>query len=141
MLFTARHRHGAYPLAPESMVPSVVKWGAAVVVAAVLLYFIGSWVLHVFGIGSPVRRMPTTLTVEGRGSVNVFLEDEDMQRAQDGMKLFPGERITTGSNSHATLAFFDGTVVRLDQQSDLTIGESARGAKESTLTLQLDRKS
>ena len=137
MLFTARHRHGAYPLAPESMVPSVVKWGAAVAVAAVLLYFIGSWVLHVFGIGNPVRRMPTTLTVEGRGSVNVFLEDEDMQRAQDGMKLFPGERITTGSNSHATLAFFDGTVVRLDQQSDLTIGESARGAKESTLTLQL----
>ncbi|MBI3331490.1 FecR domain-containing protein [Candidatus Peregrinibacteria bacterium] len=137
MLFTARHRRGAYPLAPESVVPSVVKWGAAVLVAVLLLYIVGTWVLRLFGVGNPVQRMPTALTVEGRGSVNVFLADEEMQRAQDGMKLFPGERITTGSNSHATLTFFDGTVVRLDQQTDLTVGENARGAKESLLTLEL----
>ncbi len=137
MLFTSRHRRGAYPLAESSVRWALILRIAASVAALILLYILAKTVLAYFGVGNDIRRLAVTLNVEGRGTVNVYLEGGELQRAQDGMKLYAGDRVTTGSSTHATLSFFDGSVARLDQQVDLTIEESALGTKRSELSLEL----
>src|SRR3989338_5416104 len=137
MLFHSRNRRGSYPLAASSAYPVILKWIVAGCLALLVLYIVGSFVLRVFGVGNSIRHEKVTLYVEGRDAVNVYLEGGDMQRAQDGMKLYPCDRVTTGSNTHATLVFFDGSMVRLDQKTDLTVAESALGAKQSELELEL----
>ncbi|OGJ56627.1 hypothetical protein A3D88_02505 [Candidatus Peribacteria bacterium RIFCSPHIGHO2_02_FULL_52_16] len=139
MLFHARHRRGTYPLAATSAYPVLLKWVLAAVLALIVLYVVGSFVLRVFGVGNPIRHEKVTLHVEGRDAVSVSLDGGDIQRAQDGMKLYPGDRVTTGANTHATLLFFDGSMVRLDQKTDLTVAKSAFGSRQSELELELQQ--
>lgn len=138
MLFVSRHRRGAYPLAESRFSWALVLRIAATVAALLLLYILGKTVLAYFGVGNDIRRLAATLHVEGRGTVNVYLEGGELQRAQDNMKLYAGDRVTTGQSSNATLSFFDGSMVRLDQQADVTIEESALGTKRSELALALE---
>src|SRR3989338_9254767 len=139
MLFHSRHSRGSYPLAASSAYPVILKWIVAGVLALLVLYVVGSLVFRVFGVGNAIRQEKVTLHVEGRDAVNVYLDGAEMQRAQDGMKLYPGDRVTTGSNTHATLVFFDGSMVRLDEKTDLTVAESALGVKTSELELELQQ--
>ena len=62
-----------------------------------------------------------------------------MQQADDRLKLLPDDRIVTNAGGRALLTFFDGTMVRMDEQSEITIDESSLGTKESSLSLTLAR--
>ncbi|HLD71751.1 MAG TPA: FecR domain-containing protein [Candidatus Peribacteraceae bacterium] len=138
MLFHSRHRRGSYALAPESPFPQIIRWALLGLALLIFVYLAGSFFLRLFGVGNAIRHTATSLSLEGRGTVNVYLEGGELQRAQDGMKLYPGDRLTTGKASNATLRFFDGTIVRLDEQSDMTVSESAQGEKISEITLALE---
>src|SRR3989338_4697716 len=138
MLFHSRHRRGSYALAPESPVPQIFRLALLGPGLLIFVYLAGSFFLRLFGVGNAIHHTATALSLEGRGTVNVYLEGGELQRAQDGMKLYPGDRLTTGKGSNATLRFFDGTIVRRDEQSDLSITESAEGERESELTLALE---
>lgn len=132
-----RYRRGAYPLAQESSVPRILKQIAALAIALLLLYWIGSWVLRLFGVGNPVERSPAVLYTEGRGVVTVSLQKAEAQPAENGMTLFPADSLSTGPGAHAAIHLFDGAWVRADQRSDVTLEESAHGAKQSTESLSL----
>src|SRR3989344_1442798 len=112
MLFHSRHRRGSYAPAPESPFPQIIRWALLALALLIFAYLAGSFFLRLFGVGNAIRHTATALSLEGRGTVNVYLEGGELQRAQDGMKLYPGDRLTTGKASNATLRFFDGTIVR-----------------------------
>jgi hypothetical protein len=55
------------------------------------------------------------------------------------LKLWPEDRVVSNAGGHALLTFFDGTLVRLDEQSEITIDESSKGTKESSVSATLAR--
>lgn len=134
-----RQRHGPYALATPSPLPSILRTVILIVVIGVALLFIGSWILHLFGAGNQLQRSAALLIVEGRGPVNVSLEGGAVQRAEDTLKLYAGDRIATGNGGHASLTLFDGTRVRLDEETDLLLAENAHGTTDSSIELELAR--
>ncbi len=137
MLVNYRHRRGMYYPAPEKSVRlrRFIFWG---IVLLLVLYFIVSPILRVFGWGSSGQKLPVTLRVEDAGIVSVVLEGGKSQRAEDQMKLFPKEKVSTGPTGNAALLFFDSSVARLDGNTDTSITESV-GGKSSSIGLALDR--
>ncbi len=132
-----RQRRGPYAMAAPSVFPSILRSLILLGVALLLLYFVGKWVLWIFGVGGDIQRNSVMMSVENRSTVSVSLEGGLMQRAEGSIKLYEDDRVTTGGNGHALLTFFDGTTARLDVQSDVTIGDSTRGSEESSLALNV----
>lgn len=124
-------------MAAPSVVPSIIRSLILLFLVGLVLYFIAKWIIWLFGGGNAVQHNPVMLQVEGRGTVNVSLEGGLLQRAEDTIKLYPGDRVTTGGNGHAIMDFFDGGRARIDVQSDLTVTQSVLGTDASQLTLQL----
>jgi hypothetical protein len=106
-------------------------------VLATVLFLAGRGVLRWAGIGNDAERTATVLTTEENGSVTVRIEGGESVRAETGLKMYPGETVTTGHSAHAVLSFFDGSTARLDEQSEVEIVESAKGTDASTLTVRV----
>ena len=70
--------------------------------------------------------------------MRVSLEDEDWKRTEQELKLYPRDRITTGTNAHAVLRFFDGTFARMDENTNVKIIESDKGEEKSEISLLLE---
>ena len=140
-MLPTRHRRGPYALAQPSVVPGMLRTAVLVLILVVALFFIGRWILRLFGAGSASARTPVLLIAEGRGPVNVSLEGGAVQRVDDSLKLYDGDRVSTGNAGHAQLLFFDGTRLRLDEQSDVTLDTSEKGTEESTIDVTLTRGS
>ena len=134
-----RQRRGPYALAAPSVLPSVIRSVLLLGIVLLVLFFVGRWILGLFGGNDHLRRDATLLTVEDRGTVNVSLEGGLMQRAEDRLKLYPDDRVTTGSNSHAQLTMLDSTRIRLDANSDITLNENTRGEESSQTDVTLTR--
>jgi len=126
-------------MAAPSVLPSVIRSLVLLALVACLLYFIAQWVLWLFGGGGNTQRSAVMLAVEDRGTVNVSLEGGLMQRAEESLKLYAGDRVATGGNGNAMLTFFDGSAMRIDVQSDIAIEQSARGEETSELELVLTK--
>ena len=133
-----RHRHGPYYLANSQSRWEKLKPIFAFLIVGAVLFFIGSWFIEKFDLGRSVKYAAVTLTPEERGIVRVSLEDEEWKRTEQELKLYPGDRITTGTNANASLRFFDGTFVRLDEQSNVKIIESDKREEGSKITLHLE---
>lgn len=136
-----RHRTGPYPLAqsrnPLSAVAPIV--GAAI--ALLLLIWAGRALLSTLHIGNAVQRTAVMLLGDDRGSVSVSLSGEDPRITDGELKLYPDDSVATDRGSPATLAFFDGSNLRIDRGSALTIEESVLGAVESAFAVSLNRGS
>lgn len=141
MFFRRRQRRGPYALAAASILPSFVRTVVLVMVVGGMLFLIGSWVLKLFGAGNQIARASVLLIVEERGPVNVSIEGGAVQRAEDTLKLYAGDRVSTGGGANATLFFFDGSRARLGPQTDVELVDSARGTKESTVEFTVERGS
>lgn len=109
--------------------------GLLIVVA--LVYLVGSWFIGLFGYGQN-HSMAIALTPEERGIVRVSIENDEWKRADQSLKLYPEDRVTTGANANATLAFFDGTYMRLGEDTTIRIVESDLNDDESQLSAQLE---
>lgn len=105
-------------------------------VALWLGYTLISNVLHAFGVGNATERTAAVMTIE-RGVVNVSLDNATPQRAESGMKVYAGDRVTVTAGGRATLTAFDGTRIRLDENSDVVVKESTRGQESSVLRFTL----
>lgn len=138
MLTRYRHRRGPYALAEPSPVRVVVRKLIAWIIIAAIFYFLVKWALALMGVGNHIDRKSVQLDVENRSNVTVSLEGGLMQRADKRLKLLPEDTIVSNGGGHALLTFFDGTVVRMDEQSQLTVDESSFGSKESEVALTLD---
>lgn len=128
-----RYRRGPYAIAHPSPVPALIRRVVVLLVLIMAVFFGGRWIMRAMGIGNQIQRAAVTLDVEGRSTVNVAIEGGLMQRAEDNLKLYPGDKVVTAHNSHATLLYFDGTRVRLDAQTEVTVTESARGTRTSDI--------
>ncbi len=141
MLHRYRQRSGPYSLAEPSPLWGMLRRVLLLLAAALVLFFLVRSVFGMLGIGNRVERRQAVLTVENRSNVTVSLEGGLMQRADDRLPLYAGDRVVTGGNGHAQLAFFDGTSVRLDEQSEVEVDETYSGSTESAIGLSLNRGS
>lgn len=136
-----RQRRGPYALAAPNPVPSFVKSGIFLLIVALVLFFVGRGILHLFGISVSEARTPVTLSVESHSAVDVSLEGGAMQRADDSLKLYAGDKVSVGTNAHARLAFFDGTWVRTDAATDLSIQSSTDATGKAAIAIALSKGS
>ncbi len=71
------------------------------------------------------KRMPTLLSIRsGNENVQVSLQGGAWQHGEIGLKLYSGDAISTKGNGDALLTFFDGSRLRLDQNTDVLIDRS-----------------
>lgn len=139
MLPRYRHRRGPYALAEPSPSRRMVRRLIALAVVALLLYMVARWLLGALGIGNHLERKAVQLDVENGSNVTVSLEGGLMQRPDGRLKLWPGDRVVSNAGGNAMLAFFDGTILRLDEQSEITIDDSSKGTDDSVIGVTLAR--
>lgn len=131
------HRRRRYG---DSPTPATKKLSSKAVSAAVLLVlvvFLGSKTLSFFGVGNAIRATAAMLEVEGSGIVNVSVDGGPLKRAENDLKLYAGDTVVSSPRNYATLSFFDGTVVRIDESTQIDIVESMQGEEKSTLKTEL----
>lgn len=139
MLTRYRHRRGPYALAEPSPLPGILRRVVALAIVLLAGYYGVRWTLSAMGVGNSVERRTVVMQVEGNSNVTVSLEDALMQRADGELKLWPGDRVVANANGHALLRFFDGSVVRMDEQSEVRIDESEQGTATSSIGATLVR--
>ncbi len=135
MLRRYRHRRRSYAVAASTERTGLVRKIVWYAIFLVILYWIGSTVVGWFG-GGAVQSRSLTLTVEEGSRVNASFDGGLLQPAETGVKLHPGDRVVTAAGT-AMLDLFDGSRLRLDDQSDLTIRASEEGEEDSAYDLQL----
>lgn len=103
----------------------------------VALFLLATRILSWFGVGNRVLQHAVVLSLEGQGTVSVSIEGESLKRAENQLKLYPGDSVQTSGKAQAILSFFDGTSVRLNEHTNILISESAKGDKLSNFKIQL----
>ena len=74
---------------------------------------------------SPVgKNASVLLTVRESSSVQFSLQGQDWQTAVTNVKLYPGDKVMTKVGGDATLTFFDGTRIRLDEATEISVEDS-----------------
>jgi hypothetical protein len=139
MLPRYRHRRGPYALAEPSPARGIVRRLVVLAIILLALYFVGKWTLGALGIGNSLERKAVQLDVEARSNVTVSLEGGLMQRPDGRLKLWPEDRVVSNAGGNALLTFFDGTIIRIDEQSEIAISESSKGSKESEIGAHMTR--
>ncbi|MEK7137326.1 MAG: hypothetical protein AAB853_03505 [Patescibacteria group bacterium] len=136
MLQSRRRRHGSYQLAAVNAGERHIGWIGIVIIVALVLW--GTVTLYrAFAPRISGERQATILTVHGE-DVRVVIGGEDEQRAESGLRLYDGAKVTTVSDA-ASLQFFDDTMVTLGEGSVLTLEEIIEGEEMSSLAFRLDR--
>jgi hypothetical protein len=91
--------------------------------AAVLRYFDQS-------IG---RKTSAELEIRSQDGVQVSLQAGDFQAAEPGLKIYAGDAVATRSAGDVIVRFFDGTRIRLDQNTDVKILQSDKQSTDNSL--------
>jgi hypothetical protein len=125
-------------MAAPSVMPSVIRSIVLLILLGLLLYGTGKAVLWLFG-GNGNGQTPAQLTVEQGGTVNVSVDDGLLQRVEDTMKIYEGDRIVTSASAFAQIRFFDGSAARIDAQSDLRLTASDNDEEEPVWTLTTEK--
>lgn len=128
-----RRRSAADAKRRKALIRKAVAWG---LLAIVVLHF-GKKTLEFFGVGNAVRNSAAVLQIEDLGVVNVSVEGGPLRRAENELKLYAGDTVVTSPKNFASLVFFDGTSVRLDESTQINITESERGQKRSKIIVEL----
>ncbi len=142
MLHIGRHRRRrtSYAVATEDRPRTILRLVVGIVVL-IAVWYVGKGALSLFS-GSSEERSAVMVRAEGREDVEVSLQGEDALRAENGLKLYPGDSAFTRDGSFAVISFFDGTLLRLDEETELTIEESdyrPEGVSMIALTLEKGR--
>lgn len=106
-----------------------------------IIWYIGGKILPYF-FSSIGKNASVLLTVKEGGSVQFSLQGQSWQAAVSNVKLYPGDKVMTKSGGDASLTFFDGTRIRLDEGSEISVEESDRqseGTSTESVTLQSGR--
>jgi len=113
------------------------------VIAILITWYLATRVFALFdhAVG---HRSPTILSIRpGTEGYQVSLQSGQWQNAENNLKLYPGDSVAAHGNADLVLSFFDGTRLRLDQGSELTIDQSdsygQNGDSRIDLTLKAGR--
>ncbi len=118
-----RHRRRQYLVGSNDRKPTVLVRAVMVGVILIVVWYVASSLLGMLD-HSIGRKTAAVLTVRSTDNVQVSLQGEEWQRAETNLKLYAGDAVATRGAGDATLQFFDGTKIRLDQASDLRIATS-----------------
>lgn len=132
-----RHRRRLQHRRNKPAVPAGMRRLVSAGLVLGVIVYAGSVALDFFGVGNAIRRTATTLTIDNQGVVNVSVEGGPLKRADQDLKLYPGDTIVSSPRNYATLTFFDGTSLRLDESTQVSIDESYRGDEESKITTSI----
>lgn len=131
-----RHRRGPYALAAPSIWPSILRKVLAWVVILFIVWKAGAYVVRWVS-GGGGEKVAAQLVIEQGGTVNVGLDGGLMQRAVSGLPMHEGDKISTSAGGHAQLTFFDGTRIRLDEQTELTLDRNRKSDDEGTVHVNI----
>ncbi len=123
MLRSRRHRRQAFGSSeprPRYVLRLII--GALVLL---IIWYLGNRVFSLFD-DSVGRGAGAVLAMEQPNSdlVQVSLQKGDLQRAENNLKVYPGDGIVARPGGHAMLAFFDGSRIRLDQSTEVHVDRS-----------------
>ncbi len=128
-----RRRYGAEPKKNVHLRKAIV-YGTLVVVVLLL----GDKTLDFFGVGNAIRRTAAVLNVEDQGIVNVSVDKGPLKRAENDLKLYAGDTVVSSPRNFATVSFYDGSSIRLDESTQIRLAESYKGQETSKLTVELE---
>ncbi len=104
----------------------------------ILLFIVAMKTLAYFGVGNSVKTEPVILHISESSVVNVSVEGGTLKHAENDMKLYPSDAVVTSPRNQALLSLLDGSAVRLDESTQVTIVKSSRGQIRSTLAINLE---
>lgn len=134
-----RHRRHSYGQEQSRFRFEVLKPILAFAIVGAMLLLVGSWFVRQFNGTRTDQNVATILQIEeGSQQVSVSLEGQQWKQATDGMKVYPGDRLSTTAQSYAFLQLFDGTVVRLNENSTLHLVDSRSASVDAQLSLHLE---
>ncbi len=111
-----------------------------IVLALMIAWYLVTKVLSLFDY-SIGRKTATMLTVRsGDQNVQVSLQGGEWQHADTSLRLYSGDAVAVRGSADAILTFFDGTRVRLDQNTDAKI-ERSDNIERGTSSLELSLRS
>ncbi len=126
-----------YALAPERESRRPLRKIITALIGLVVLYYAGSWTLGVLGFGNSLQKETALLQMEGGGTVRVSIEGGEWQSASNGMKLYADDKINTSSAAHAAVQLFDGSIVRLNEGTDISLVDHGSSKDSSVVRLSL----
>ncbi len=133
-----RHRRRQY-LAGNSA-PGRPALFVRLIIGAVILFavwFLATSAMSLFD-KSIGRKTAAVLELQNPEGVQVSLQEEEWQRAENGLKLYAGDAVATRGTGDATLTLFDGTKVRLDTGTDVVVVTSDNEQDgKSTISLKV----
>ncbi|MEI8230545.1 MAG: hypothetical protein WCG83_05440 [Candidatus Peregrinibacteria bacterium] len=132
-----RHRRGFYALAEPPLTARLFKPVLCILFLLTILYFVGTWLFGIFGVGNSTRQTAVILTLERQVGVQVSIEGKPYSNGQNALKLYAGDSVKTSTNANALLRFFDGTVMLLKEQSEVAIRSSDIRNENSRITVDL----
>lgn len=128
-----RHRRSNFALAEPSLLRRLLRPVIGIALALAVLYVSGGWLMRKIGLGNHSRQTAVVLSVEKRGGVQVSIDGKEYVNAQDGMKLYAADRVRTSTAGGAGVRFFDGTVLRLADQTEAVIVRSDQKSTDSVI--------
>ncbi|MFC1873890.1 FecR domain-containing protein, partial [Chloroflexota bacterium] len=84
---------------------------------------------------TPVLASPGTLTIYSGGVQIKYSESDSWQNADDGIIISTGSSIKTASDSHALIAFFEGSTVKIEPDTVLEIIKVEHNAENAATIL------
>lgn len=135
-----RHRRSLYTYSATEKRSGVWTRVVIAALALCLLWFVGSKIVVLFD-GSIVNRTSATLRIEPSqlDAVQITLQGAEPQRAENNVKLYAGDTILTKMGGSASVSFFDGTNIRLDEATEMTVlaSQRAEGSEESQVEVSV----
>ena len=129
-----RRQNSGYTYAKKVAIMRLTATG----LLALIVFIAGKKTLEFFGVGNPILRTAAVLEIRPDGVVSVSVDGGPMKRAENGIKLYAGDTVVTSPRNNASLEFFDGTSIRLDESTQLTLVESYEGEEASSIKLELE---
>ncbi|MBI2523894.1 FecR domain-containing protein [Candidatus Peregrinibacteria bacterium] len=78
-----------------------------------------------------------TVHVEKGNAATVSVNGEEPLPVEGSMNMYEGDTLNTKTHSTATIAFFDGTRMRLDEETTVTIQNMRQGTMKNAMNLEL----
>lgn len=138
LLSRRRRRFGSYAVVTPQAQNGRRSFFYVVIVAVAVFGVIA--LRTIFMPANDSLQVATMLSVDERGRVDVTISGAgESRRAETGLKLYDGDLVATDAISRASLLFFDGTTVVLDEGSTVILNEVWQGKTMSNISVSLQK--
>ncbi len=140
-MLNRRHRRSYLIDGSIERKPVLLRRIVSIGILLLIVWYIGGKIFPYF-LSSIGKNASVLLTVKEGSSVQFSLQGQSWQAAVSNVKLYPGDKVMTKSGGDASLTFFDGSRIRLDEASEISVEESDRqseGTSTESVALQSGR--